>query len=119
MIACISPGMSSADHSINTLRYADRLKGGEVKVNIFMSQAEQDQIMQDEDNLLDDDVNEFDMAEINEMEYNSNSNRAPKQKPVNNFYEDQENIEDDREFQNTNEVSMEEEAQEVQPPIRQ
>lgn len=27
MIACICPGSSSADHSINTLRYADRLKG--------------------------------------------------------------------------------------------
>lgn len=26
MIACISPGSSSADHSINTLRYAARLK---------------------------------------------------------------------------------------------
>jgi len=26
MIACISPGMSSADHSVNTLRYSDRLK---------------------------------------------------------------------------------------------
>ena len=26
MIACISPGSTSADHSINTLRYADRLK---------------------------------------------------------------------------------------------
>ena len=26
MIACISPGSSSSDHSINTLRYADRLK---------------------------------------------------------------------------------------------
>ena len=26
MIACISPGQNSADHSINTLRYADRLK---------------------------------------------------------------------------------------------
>jgi kinesin family protein 2/24 len=26
MIACISPGSSSADHSLNTLRYADRLK---------------------------------------------------------------------------------------------
>lgn len=26
MIACISPGNSSADHSINTLRYAARLK---------------------------------------------------------------------------------------------
>jgi kinesin family protein 2/24 len=26
MIACISPGNSSADHSLNTLRYADRLK---------------------------------------------------------------------------------------------
>ena len=26
MIACVSPGSSSSDHSINTLRYADRLK---------------------------------------------------------------------------------------------
>lgn len=26
MIACVSPGKSSADHTINTLRYADRLK---------------------------------------------------------------------------------------------
>lgn len=26
MIACISPGKNSADHTINTLRYADRLK---------------------------------------------------------------------------------------------
>lgn len=26
MIACISPGSSSADHTLNTLRYADRLK---------------------------------------------------------------------------------------------
>ena len=26
MVACISPGSSSADHSLNTLRYADRLK---------------------------------------------------------------------------------------------
>jgi kinesin family protein 2/24 len=26
MIACINPGSSSADHSINTMRYAERLK---------------------------------------------------------------------------------------------
>jgi len=26
MIACVSPGSSSAEHTINTLRYADRLK---------------------------------------------------------------------------------------------
>ena len=26
MIACVSPGMSSADHTLNTLRYAERLK---------------------------------------------------------------------------------------------
>lgn len=26
MIACISPGITSADHSVNTLRYSDRLK---------------------------------------------------------------------------------------------
>lgn len=32
MIACICPGSSSADHTINTLRYADRLKGKTNKV---------------------------------------------------------------------------------------
>lgn len=26
MIACVSPGHSSADHTLNTLKYADRLK---------------------------------------------------------------------------------------------
>lgn len=26
MLACVSPGSSSTDHSLNTLRYADRLK---------------------------------------------------------------------------------------------
>lgn len=26
MIACVSPGSSSADHSLNTLRYSERLK---------------------------------------------------------------------------------------------
>jgi kinesin family protein 2/24 len=26
MLACISPGSSSADHTLNTLRYASRLK---------------------------------------------------------------------------------------------
>lgn len=26
MIACVSPGTSSAEHTLNTLRYADRLK---------------------------------------------------------------------------------------------
>ena len=27
MFACICPGSSSSNHSLNTLRYADRLKG--------------------------------------------------------------------------------------------
>lgn len=26
MIACINPGSSSSDHTVNTLRYAERLK---------------------------------------------------------------------------------------------
>lgn len=34
MIACINPGSSSSDHTINTMRYAERLKennkGGDV-----------------------------------------------------------------------------------------
>lgn len=29
MIACINPGSSSADHTLNTLRYAQRLKQGQ------------------------------------------------------------------------------------------
>ena len=28
MIACLNPGSSSADHTLNTLRYAQRLKSG-------------------------------------------------------------------------------------------
>lgn len=31
MIACINPGSSSSDHTLNTLRYADRLKTGDNK----------------------------------------------------------------------------------------
>jgi len=34
MIACISPGNKSADHTINTLRYADRLKSKAVLANM-------------------------------------------------------------------------------------
>ena len=33
MIACVNPGSSSADHSLNTLRYAQRLKSGISNVN--------------------------------------------------------------------------------------
>jgi kinesin family protein 2/24 len=32
MIACISPGSSSADHTLNTLRYAQRLKSNNSQV---------------------------------------------------------------------------------------
>jgi len=35
MIACVSPGYSSANHSINTLRYSDRLKE---KTSLMMNQ---------------------------------------------------------------------------------
>jgi kinesin family protein 2/24 len=33
MIATVSPGASSADHTLNTLRYADRIKEQKVGVN--------------------------------------------------------------------------------------
>jgi kinesin family protein 2/24 len=33
MIACVSPGSSSAEHTLNTLRYADRLKERPVQNN--------------------------------------------------------------------------------------
>lgn len=39
MIACVSPGKSSADHTLNTLRYAERLKerpGSKQIVSKFM-----------------------------------------------------------------------------------
>lgn len=31
MFACICPGSSSSDHTLNTLRYADRLKGKRIQ----------------------------------------------------------------------------------------
>ena len=30
MIACINPGSSSSDHTVNTLRYAERLKSEKI-----------------------------------------------------------------------------------------
>ena len=42
MIACVSPGTSSADHTLNTLRYSERLKdrpGKENVVSRFMSKG--------------------------------------------------------------------------------
>lgn len=40
MIACISPGSSSADHSLNTLRYADRLKDKSNQAKIILEDRE-------------------------------------------------------------------------------
>jgi kinesin family protein 2/24 len=37
MIATVSPGASSADHTINTLRYADRIKEQKVRFIVFLS----------------------------------------------------------------------------------
>ena len=37
MIACVSPGSSSSDHTINTLRYADRLKENKSDKNIDLN----------------------------------------------------------------------------------
>jgi kinesin family protein 2/24 len=34
MIACVSPGTSSADHTLNTLRYSERLKDRPGKENV-------------------------------------------------------------------------------------
>lgn len=42
MIACLCPSSSSADHTLNTLRYADRLKGK--KLNIAYNYGQKDQI---------------------------------------------------------------------------
>jgi hypothetical protein len=33
MIACVGPGFSSANHTINTLRYSDRLKEKTNQIN--------------------------------------------------------------------------------------
>jgi kinesin family protein 2/24 len=35
MIACINPGSSSADHTINTLRYAQRLKDEKATATLY------------------------------------------------------------------------------------
>ncbi|CAD8090837.1 unnamed protein product [Paramecium sonneborni] len=40
MIACISPGSSSADHSLNTLRYADRLKDKSNQAKLQLEERE-------------------------------------------------------------------------------
>ncbi|KAF5294725.1 hypothetical protein FQA39_LY00209 [Lamprigera yunnana] len=53
MIAMISPGVSSYEHSLNTLRYADRVKelgGGDLHTN--QPEAEYDNGKQDEGDLL-------------------------------------------------------------------
>jgi kinesin family protein 2/24 len=36
MIATVSPGASSADHSVNTLRYADRIKEQQVRYRVVL-----------------------------------------------------------------------------------
>lgn len=38
MIACVSPGSSSSDHTINTLRYASRLKENGISKADYISQ---------------------------------------------------------------------------------
>ena len=35
MIACINPGTSSADHTLNTIRYAERLKDEKSTKNAY------------------------------------------------------------------------------------
>lgn len=35
MVATVSPGASAADHSLNTLRYADRIKEQRVRLGVF------------------------------------------------------------------------------------
>lgn len=39
MIACINPGSQSADHTVNTLRYAERLKVDSKNKNVYGDQA--------------------------------------------------------------------------------
>lgn len=43
MIGCISPASSSADHSLNTLRYADRLKGKKIEADLNDSIVKSDE----------------------------------------------------------------------------
>ena len=40
MIACINPGSSSADHTLNTLRYAERLKSDKSTNNAYKNAEE-------------------------------------------------------------------------------
>lgn len=60
MIACVGPGSSSADHTLNTLRYAQRLKDP-VKMEDYNNQIKQ--MEQNHNNILDQKVNNQ-MADI-------------------------------------------------------
>ena len=60
MIAMISPGLSSCEHTLNTLRYADRVKELVVKDPELRNDDDVEQMMEDDDHKN---------GEINENEY--------------------------------------------------
>ncbi|CAD8188991.1 unnamed protein product [Paramecium octaurelia] len=72
MIACISPGSSSADHSLNTLRYADRLKD---KSNQAKVQLEEREVSNEELLYRQQQQNGYDnKSQENNNNYNNNNN---------------------------------------------
>ena len=55
MIACISPGFSSANHTINTLRYSDRLKEkskGNIKILSILSTVQENNFFDKNEDFL-------------------------------------------------------------------
>jgi hypothetical protein len=53
MIACVNPGKNSADHTLNTLRYAERLKDRPTSANVIsrymMKPSGKEDILEHED----------------------------------------------------------------------
>lgn len=79
MIACISPGSSSADHSLNTLRYADRLKD-----NSEMHKMLNDMYENKKNSESIDVQNEFSKDHIQKIESLKNIRKEDKEKPAQN-----------------------------------
>lgn len=75
MIAMISPGLSSCEHTLNTLRYADRVKELVVKDAPDVLREDVEQIMEEEDEIGDsDDMQQHHMPQRTHAGSNNHNN---------------------------------------------
>ena len=73
MLACVCPGSSSSDHTLNTLRYAERLKDRSGNNNVQGIQNQQH-------NYLEQELRQFkSQIQANNNNYMTNENEAPPQ----------------------------------------